>query len=247
MDFRKKITAAKILILSLMIGIIVVTFLFVLNWKEKGYFGQELKPSSKLAYGKRISFVEYHGDKKVYAVSVDSFSIERARLGPFAIGPLRIAHLSKVVIDLYLDAIESRLDKNKVEQKTGEGKIPGFGNGILSNVEKNLSLQIGKIRGIEFKDISINLWRDDKKILKISSDSATIDRKTRDLIFAGHANMDGGENGELVSYRIRWNWKTSLFKVTDPYYLIKNGSKTEGRGIETDYLFKKITYLTSPQ
>lgn len=242
MNFQQKKAAIRTLILSLIIGVVVFTFLTV-NWRGRGHLTQGFKSSSKLAYGKHISFVEYHGDKKVYAVSVDSFSVERARLGPFAIGPLCIAHLSKVVIDLYLDAIELRLGKEKMEEKGGEGGPLDLENGILS-IKKNLPLQIRKIKGVEFKDISINLWRNEKKIFKISSDSATIDRKTGDLIFAGHADMDGGKNGKLQSHRIRWDRKTRFFKIFDPYYLIKDGSKMEGRGIETDYLFKKITYLT---
>lgn len=232
----------KILILLSIIGILVITFLFIYHWKEQSQLIKELKSNSKLADGKGISFVEYHGEKKVYSVTVSSFSVERARLGPFAIGPLHIAHLDRVNIDLFLDGIESKLEK--VDEKGEEGGKLDFENPI-SNIKKNLPLGIKKIKGIKLKDISINLWKNEKKVFRISSDTATIDRETGDIIFTGHATMDASEKGNLISHRIRWDRKSRLFKVTDPYYFTKDGKKTEGRGIETDYLFQRTNQLTS--
>jgi hypothetical protein len=236
MNFHQKRAAIKILILSLIIGVVIFTF-FSVNWRGRGHFIQGFKSSSKLAYAKGISFVEYHGDKKVYAVSIDSFSIERARIGPFAIGPLHVAHLNKVNIDLYLDGVESRLDKEKgMDLSEKDFEIP------ISGIRKNLPYEFRKIRGIELKDISANLWRNEQKIFRISSDKATVDRKTGDIIFVGHANMDAGENGKLIAHRIRWDRETHLFRVTDPYILTKGKERRQGNVIETDYLFTRVSY-----
>lgn len=257
MNFQQKRTAIKILIASLMIGIVIFAF-FTVKWRGRSYFIQGFKPSSKLAYMKGISFVEYHGDKKVYAVSIDSFSVERARIGPFAIGPLHVAHLNKVNIDLYLDGVESRLDKEKPrldkerpkldKEKSGLDKEKGadlsekdFANPI-SSIRKNLPSQLKKIKRIEVSDISANLWRNEQKVFQISSDTATVDRKTGDILFVGHASMDAGENGKLIAYRIRWDRKTHLFRIIDPYILTKGKETREGNGIETDYLFTRVTY-----
>jgi hypothetical protein len=200
-----------------------------------------LKSPAGLFFGKGISFVEYHGDKKIYSVSVDSVSIERAKLGPFAIGPLHVAHLNKVAIDLNLDEIEPILDKERVEEQGEGGKVLGFENPI-SKIKEKLPPKARKIRALDIKDVSINLWKKEKRILRISSDAATIDRNSGDLVFAGHATMDAGENGNLVSHRIRWNRKTRFFRVTDPYIFTKDGKKVEGEEMEADYLFKRINY-----
>jgi hypothetical protein len=243
MNFHQKRAAIKILILSLIIGVVIFTF-FTVNWRGRGHFSQGYKSSSKLAYAKGISFVEYHGDKKVYAVSIDSFSVERARLGPFAIGPLHIAHLNKVAIDLYLDGIESKQEEENIREKISEsGKIDL--ESPMLNIKKNLLFQIKKVKGIKINNISLNLWEKEERIFRISSDTATVDRKTGDLIFTGHATMDAGKNGKLQSHRIRWDRKTRLFKVIDPFYLTKGGKRIEGKGIETDYLLKRINYQVS--
>jgi hypothetical protein len=236
MNFQHKKTAIRILILSLIIGVVIFTFLTV-RWRERDHFTQGFMSSSKLAHAKGISFVEYHGDKKVYAVSIDSFSVERARIGPFAIGPLRVAHLDKVNIDLYLDQAESRL----VKEKGAESWEKNFENPI-SGIKKNLPPQLKKIRGIELKDISANIWENEQKIFRISSDTATVDRKTGDIVFAGHANMDAGENGRLISHRIRWDRKTRLFRVKDSYILTKGKETKQGNEIETDYMFTRVNY-----
>jgi hypothetical protein len=243
LESLKRMKVIKILILLSITGILVITFLFIYYWKEQNQLIKRLKSNHKLAYGKGISFVEYRGDKKVYFVSIDSFSMERARLGPFAIGPLHIAHLDKVNIDLYLDGIESRSEKERMGEKGEEG-ILDFENPI-SNIKKNLPLQIKKVKGIKLKDISINLWKNEKRIFRILSDTATVDRETGDIIFTGHANMDANENGKLISHRVRWDRKSHLFKVADPYYFMRDGKKTEGAGIETDYLFQRMNQLVS--
>jgi hypothetical protein len=244
MKFRQRRIAIKILMLFSILGILIAVFLSFSHRKEGTQFSKELKSSSQLAYAKGISFVEYQGDKKIYAVSIDSFSIERAKFGPFAIGPLHVAHLNKVAIDLNLDEIEPILDKEGVEEKGEAGKILGFENPI-SKIKQNLPPEARKIRGLNVNDVSITLWKKEERVLRISSDTATIDRNSGDLIFTGHATMDAGENGNLISHRIRWDRKTRFFRVRDPYIFTKNGKKVEGEGMETDYLFKRINYQLS--
>jgi len=250
MNFHQKRIAIRIIILCVIIGIMIFAF-FTINWKGKERFTQGFERSSKLAYAKGISFVEYRDDKKVYAVSIDSFSVERARIGPFAIGPLHVAHLNKVNLDLYLDGIESGLS----EEKTGsDGEKSGLRNAkgddlwgkdfenLVSGFKKNLPPQVKRIRGIEIRDISANLWRGDQRVFHISSDTATVDRKTGDIVFVGHASMDAGENGKLIAHRIKWDRKTHLFRVTDPYILTKGKEITRGNAIETDYLFTRVNH-----
>ena len=244
MKFWQKRITLKILIIVLFLGILIGTFLSLSLRREGTQISKELKSPSRLFFGKGISFVEYQGDKKIYGVSIDSFSIERAKLGPFAIGPLQVAHLNKVAIDLNIDEIEPMLDKEGSEEKGEAGKILDFENPI-SRVKEKLPPEARKIRGLNVKDVSINLWKKEQRILRISSDTATIDRDSGDLIFTGHAMMDAGKNGDLISHRIRWNRKTRLFRVADPYIFSKNGKKIEGEGMETDYLFKRISYQLS--
>lgn len=122
MEFTKKRMLIRILVLCSILGLSIITCLSLFYRKELSQPSGEIKSSSKLAYGKGISFVEYEGDKKIYAVSIDSFSIERAKIGPFAIGPLHVARLNKVTVDLNLDEIEPRLGKEGTEEKGGKGK-----------------------------------------------------------------------------------------------------------------------------
>ena len=239
MKFLEKRIVIRILIAISFIAILLVTLFSIFGQKESGRLSQELKSSSKLTYAKGISFVEYHEDKRIYSVKIDSVSIERAKLGPFAIGPLHVAHLNKVAIDLNLDEIEPILDKEGIE-KEGEGrKSLGFENPI-SKIKEKLPPEARKIRGVNIKEVSVNLWKKEQRILRISSDTATIDRNSGDLVFAGHATMDAGENGNLISHRIRWNRTTRLFRVTDAYIFTKNEKKVEGEAMETDYLFKRV-------
>jgi hypothetical protein len=245
MDFKRKSIGIRILILLSALGILAITIIFLVKNREYTQALKGFRTASKLAYAKGISFTEYRGEKKVYSVSIGTFSVERSRLGPFAIGPLRVARFDKVKVDLYLDAIESK--EENPDTKNGHGleeDLPDFENPI-SNIRKNLPAELKKIRGFTIKDLSLNLWKNGEKIFMISSDTGEFDQKTRDLIFVGHAMIDSGGNGKLLSHRIRWSSKTRLFNAGGPYLLTKNGEKREGSGIEVDYLFRKIHYQTS--
>lgn len=241
MDFKRKNTLIRILILLPVLGILAITFSLLLKNKEDNQALKDFRPTSKLAYAKGITFTEYRGEKKVYSVSIDTFSVERARLGPFAIGPLRMAQFNKVNVDLYLEAIESE----QARVKTGDNR---FEEGLLdfqipiSDIRKNLPAQLKRIRGFKLNDLSLNLWKNGVRVFRISSDTAELDQETRDLVFAGHATIDSGENGKLLSHRIRWSSKTRLFSATGPYLLAKNEEKREGTGIAIDYLFRRINY-----
>ncbi len=243
-DFRRKNISIRILILLSALGILAITLLYFKSSKPDQSF-KNSRGTSKLAYAKGIHFTEYRGAKKVYSVSIDTFSVERARVGPFAIGPLRVGQFSKVNVDLYLDAIESKQEKgNRIGDKDLEVELQDFGSPI-SNIRNNLPPELRRVRAIKLKDLSLSLWRDGERIFRISSDTAEIDQKSRDLIFVGHAMMDSGQNGRLVSHRIRWDSKTHIFSAEGPYLLTKNGEKQEGTGIAVDYLFRRIHYQGS--
>lgn len=247
MEYKKKINIIKLSLIVLGTGVIVFLFFYISPQKPKRIEG-EFRLGSKLAFGKGISFIEYHRDQKVYFVSIDSYYIERARIGPFAISPLHILYLNNVDIDLYYEGIKSKLEseikEDEIQKIEKSEEILNFDQ-IFSDMRKKMPSEAKKLKGIEIHKISINLWKEGERIFRISSDSATIDRKTKDLIFSGKANLDAGINGRIISHRIRWDKKTHLFKIMDPFYLIRNGKKIEGKGIETDYLLKKISYIPS--
>jgi hypothetical protein len=245
MDFKQKRRLTKLLILLSILGISVITVLLLLTHKKNNQSLKDFRPTSKLAYAKGIHFTEYRGEKKVYSASIETFSVERARVGPFAIGPLRVGQFSKVNVDLYLDAIESSQGKaNGANDKDLGEELQDFGSPI-SNIRNNLPPELRRVRAIKLKDLSISLWKHGERIFRISSDTAELDPKTRDLIFVGHAMIDSGPSGRLLSHRIRWDNKTRLFSAGGPYLLTKNGEKREGTGIEVDYLFRQIHDQTS--
>jgi len=221
------------------IGILALTLLFLFGPRRDVPLSKKPKSPLPFASGKGISFVEYKGDQKLFALSIGSFSIERARIGPFAIGPLNVAHVEKLSLNLYIDAIETDRGSNDSERKasgTFDIEAP------FSTIKRTLSSQARKVKVIVVKDISLNLWRKDQRVFRISSDTATVDQKTRQIVFTGHARMDAGEKRTLLSHRIRLDPKTLLFRANDPYILTLENQKKEGSGIETDYQFQHVNF-----
>jgi hypothetical protein len=220
-------------LLALMLCVSVGTFWSLYNWyrlqrEPRSY------PSRILASGEGWIITQSNGNKRVYQASIKSISIERAKLGAFAIGPLHVARLDKVIVDFYVEGLAAKTVY----------KPDTFGIDILENsladIKKDRMFRSRKIKILVIKDISMNLWDGDTKVFSISSDQATIDRQTGDLLFVGHASLHAGSRGSVIAHRIRWVRKTSLFRITDPFILEKGSVRKEGRELETDYLLDKI-------
>jgi len=227
-------------LLAVLLTVCAGTLWSLLNWYRLQRTPQ-VHPSDKLASTTGWKIYRSSGNKKVYQASVETFSIERARLGPFAIGPLQVARLQKVVIDFYAEGLLSDPGADGDPSKSDTFKIDTI-EGPLADIRNDLLHRSRKIGILDIDGISLNLWQREKRIFGISSDRATIDRKTGDVIFIGHASLDAAENGSIISHRITWVRKTSLFRINDPFILAKADERKEGRELETDYLLKKVKY-----
>jgi len=191
------------------------------------------------AKGWKIS--QSHGNQKVYDASIESFSVDKAKLGPFAIGPLYVAHLKEVIFDFYMEGLSSDRDAGKDPSQRKAFGIDAL-TGPLADIRNDLIFRSRKIRIFDIRGVTLNLWQKEKRVFRISSDRATIDRQTGDILFVGHASLDAADNGNLISYRIRWVKKTSLFRIKDRFILTKGNKKTEGSELETDFLLKEVSF-----
>ena len=226
--------------LALLLIVVGLTLWSLFKWHRLQRTPQTYS-SDKLTSAKGWKISQSHGDKKVYDASIENFSIERAKLGPFAIGPLHVAHLKQVVIDFYAEGLFSDADVNSNTSQLRAFKIDAL-SGPLADIRNHLLFRSKKIRILDITGVSLNLWQKEKRVFGISSDRATIDRQNGDIVFIGHASLDTAKNGSVISYRIRWVRKTSLFRIQDPFILTKGNEKKEGRELETDYLLEKISY-----
>lgn len=223
------------ILLALILSVGVGAFWSLFKWSQLQKAPQS-HSSHILASGEKWRITQSNGNKRVYQASIESISIERAKLGPFAIGPLHVAHLSRVAIDFYAEGLA---DRNPSQSGT-------FGIDILENsladIKNDRFFRSRKIKILDIRDISLNLWDSQKQVFGISSDQATIDRQTGDILFIGHASLHAAENGNIISHRIRWVRKTSLFRINDPFIWTNGAVRKEGRELETDYLLQKIKY-----
>jgi hypothetical protein len=235
---RKKLLISILIVLVLTVGFGTLWSLFKRYQLRRT---PQIYSSNKLTSAKGLKISQSRGNKKIYQASVEDFSIDRAKLGPFAIGPLQVAHLREVVIDFYSEGLLTDEDAVKNGSKLRAFRIDAL-EGPLADIRNDPLFRSRKIRIVDIAGISLNLWEKEKRVFSISGDRATMDRQTGDMVFIGHASLDAAENGSIISYRIRWVKKTSLFRITDPFILTKGSNKKEGRELETDYLLKKIGY-----
>jgi hypothetical protein len=235
----RRLPSPKALLISIFLALILCIGFGTLWSLYKWYRLQREPPSYPshiLASGEGWVITQSNGNKRVYQASIKSISIERARLGAFEIGPLHVARLDKVAIDFYVEGLASKALYSP----------DAFGIEILENsladIKKDRMFRNQNIRILKIKDITLRLWDKDTKVFGISSDQATIDRQTGDILFVGHASLHAGSSGSVIAHRIRWVRKTSLFRITDQFILRKGSVVKEGRELETDYLLEKVKY-----
>ncbi len=227
----------------------------------------EFNHSARLVSNEGWKIHRSYGNTTIYEGSIDSYHLERATLGPFAIGPLHVARLQRVMIDFYLEGL---LYNSEPEKHPSTKSNPGSGKdlskrsnagpekhpstketfridtlqGPLADIQKGLFYRSRTTTILEINGICLNLWAGKKRVFRISSDHATIDRQTGDVVFVGHASLDAAENGSIISHRITWVKKTSLFRIKDHFILTKADETKEGRELETDYQLKTMKYRT---
>jgi hypothetical protein len=223
------------ILLALILSVCAGVFWSVFRWYRLQRTPRSYS-SHTLSSGEAWKITQYDGNKRVYQASIESISIERAKLGPFAIGPLHVAHLNRVVIDFYAEGLAGQ-----DPYKPDAFRIDMLENSF-AGMRNDPFFRSKKIKILDIKDISLNLWDREKRVFGISSDRATIDRQTGDVIFIGHASLRSAEDRSVISHRVRWVRKTSLFSIKDPFILTQGNKKKEGRELETDYLLKKIKY-----
>ena len=235
---RKKRLIFIILVPALIVVGATLWSLFTLYQSRRA--AQSLSSDSiSSAEGWKIS--RMHGNNKLYDASIESFSVERAKMGPFTIGPLHIARLKNVVLDFHAEGLLSLAAARKRSTESGISMADALQDSF-ADIRSEPVFRSRKIRILDIERVALSLWEGEKRAFRISSDQATADRRTGDIIFIGHASLDAGENGSVIAYRIRLVKKTSLFRIDDAFILTRSGKKTEGRGLETDYRLKKITY-----
>lgn len=181
------------------------------------------------------------GGKKLYDASIESFSTNRAQLGPFEIGPLHVLHLKNTTLDFYSEGLAALEQESRHSARIGNTLIKAL-ESSFADLKNEPLFRSRKIKILDMEGVRLNLWEKGKQVFAISSDTATMDRATGDLIFVGHVVLDAKENGRLISYRARWIKQTSLFRIDDAFILTQGNNKREGRGVETDYLLKDVSY-----
>jgi hypothetical protein len=178
---------------------------------------------------KGLSFVETQDGREIFSLDIGSFKIRKIKLGFFRVGLFKTAELENVEINFYIN-----------ENVKGITKEPfDFEKCFLASELPGLE----KVRGVEIKNIKINIMQENRIISSISSDYAEIDLARKDVIFKGNVKISSQEDKVLRCYRIRWVNKTNRFKTNDFYKLTKEGKAFEGKGLETDYLLENIRFL----
>jgi hypothetical protein len=302
MTSNQKRLLLSILTLLLLTVCLATFWSFLKSYRLRG--ARQTNPPEKLASIEGWRIHRSNGNITVYEGSIASFSLERAKLGPFAIGPLHVARLQKVVLDFYLEGLLSNAGPERFPSRSttapprktssepssaGNAKLPSKRSpapsqttsspkttaasvnqrskpsdtepvnrrsptdafridtleGPLTDIRNGLLHGRGTTRVIEIQGITLNLWAAGKRVFSISSDHARIDRQTGDLVFTGHASLDAAENGSIITHRITWVRKTSLFRIKDPYVLTQAHQTKEGGELETDYRLTTISYNIS--
>ncbi|MBN2321114.1 MAG: hypothetical protein JXR49_18690 [Acidobacteria bacterium] len=227
------------------LGILIIVCAGVILWNL--FQGSLLKSNSSMEHsdtsedseGFELSYSK--GNRKVYRASIGSFAVNKAKLGPFAIGPLNVARIENVTIDMYTEGLLSEADQDRNNSKLDTFRIDHL-ESLFGKIKENAVFRRRKIGIVDVNEISLNLWEAEKKVFNISSDRLTMDRRTGDVIFTGHASLDAAENGSIIAHKIRWVRKSSLFRIEDAYILTRGNDRKEGNGLETDHLLKKIKY-----
>jgi lipopolysaccharide export system protein LptC len=91
----------------------------------------------------------------------------------------------------------------------------------------------GRLSGIVMQPITVELYRDDDLLAKITADKAFLRARDRSIVFQGQVRMASGEKW-LTTRRLSLGPQTASVSVEAPYRRYHDGQVEEGRQLQTD-------------
>lgn len=168
--------------------------------------------------------------KNILSIKADEFSIEKKKMGFFRFGLLNVAYFKNATIDVYLRRTNALADTGLMVDA-----LPSIENALPSLKEALPSSSSKRIQSIVIEPVCLNLWNEQSLLTRITSTSATVGMKERNIMFQGGVFVESGDKS-LVAENLYFIYEKAVMKTDCHYILSTPTEKTEGDHITTDLI-----------
>jgi len=232
-----KIRRATILILSLILisGLVgIVTMAYLRQDKPRSMHPQTgVYPRSSPRHAMSgFTYTGTHEGRKVIWFHAEKLLIEKQKVGFLKFNLLNRVRFDNASIKIY-------------GQPRRSGAVGEDGKTVMSGLtfentftrESMPSLPVKRISAIEFKPITVELYKGDQLLTRISANKAKARVRTRTISFEGGVQVESG-NRRLVAERLSLTPDKEIVKIKGRYTLNAIGEQKEGYDLVTDLLLK---------
>ena len=230
------------------IPVLLISIVIVFKYNESKHSsssttGPNMPPASptREAFATGLSYVEYKENKKIVSFKLDEFEITKQKIGYFRIGFFKIAKMKGVEFNFFLDTPE----KESVQMALSNTEFDLQKHFTDSDIIK--MLKIDKIKGLEIKNIVINIFQGDTLFSSLKSNYARLDYNEKHLIFSGDVVLNVANGKSLRCNTLKWLTHNSRLSTNGTYEFKQNGSVRRGRVIECDFFLNNIRFAELPQ
>lgn len=183
---------------------------------------------------KGFKFDRSNNGKNILSIKADKFTIEKKKLGFFRLGLINVAKFENAVIDVYL----------KRKSSSDESKPLGndwdfLGEDLPSLRDAFPSFSKKRISAVIMEPVCLNLRGERSLLTQLTSKSAIVRLKKRDLLFEGNVRVLSGDKS-LITERLNFSPENFVMKTKRHFILKTSDKKLEGDQLTVDFFLNAV-------
>ena len=188
---------------------------------------------------KGITYHDVQVGRRVYSFKADEFRIHPRAIGVFLIQPIKEATLVNAFIEVYLSTEGNPTQEVDLFPSS-------FSSSLISSSDpeaKKLSMSgIGVITRLVFKNLHLNIYKDEKLTITVAASEAFTNLKNKETVFKG-VQIEHKPSRKVISTRsATWDAREKVFKIPGEYIAVTPKGRAKGYGIKVnlDFVVAKI-------
>lgn len=188
---------------------------------------------------KGITYHDVQVGRRVYSFKADEFRIHPRAFGVFLIQPIKEATLVNAFIEVYLSAQDNSTQEVDLFPSS-------FSSSLISSSDpeaKKLSMSgIGVITRLVFKNLHLNIYKDEKLTIAIAVGEAFTNLKNKETVFKGFQIEHKPSKKFIKTRSATWDGREKVFKIPGEYIAVTPKGTAKGYGIKVnlDFVVAKI-------
>jgi hypothetical protein len=179
------------------------------------------------------------GGQRQFFLKADAFAIRKRKIGFFKFGLLNEARFEGVLLRLYGRDQPGKMPEKKPGISERSFQLPDLASGFHKKGGPLAMVPAGRLSGIVMHPVTVEVYRNDNLLAKITADKAYVRARDRQIVFEGQVRMTSQDKW-LTTRRMTLTPQTACVSIETTYRRYDAGRVEKGRRLQTDLALNPI-------